>query len=328
MLQRATPSEIAAADMEYRTSWARVALGGMKWGLLLAVAFSLLAGVYLHFAEPVYSARSVLMISARKIRVLDQQSILGDLPIDSAAIESQVQVLRSENLAKRVIDQLDLADDPDFMKPSLLGRLIDGAISFWPWPEMLSTKRTDLSEIPPTDKLIEAFRRRLSVSRVGISYVIEVRFDSTDPQRAADVANAVATLYVEDERSIKAEAARLASDWLLERVQQLKSAAIEEERKSLDYRTSTKALDPIVMQQLEASARIHGALYESFLQRYTEALQQQSSPVISDTRIISTAIAPSSPVKPKPLILIGGAVVAGLGLGFGASAMRRMERRG
>src|SRR6185312_17098394 len=52
---------------------------------LLSLALS---GIYLITARPTYTGEAQLLIDARKVQVFQQQSILGDIPIDTAQVES------------------------------------------------------------------------------------------------------------------------------------------------------------------------------------------------------------------------------------------------
>src|ERR1700754_1390134 len=70
--------------------------------------------LYLFNAKPVYTATASLIIDSRKNQLFQQQSVLGDIPIDSSSVESQVQILKSETIALAVIKDLHLQDDPEF----------------------------------------------------------------------------------------------------------------------------------------------------------------------------------------------------------------------
>ena len=71
------------------------------------------------------------MIDTRKVQIFQQQSILGDIPIDTAQVESQVEVLKSENIASAVIKNLHLTEDPEFVGSGggLLGALFTAVFS-------------------------------------------------------------------------------------------------------------------------------------------------------------------------------------------------------
>ena len=69
---------------------------------------------------------------------------------------------------------------------------------------------------------LDAFADRLAVSRDGRSHVINVSFTSTDPAKAALIANEAAELYIEDQLAAKRSATTKASAWLWERIEALR----------------------------------------------------------------------------------------------------------
>ena len=83
--------------------------------LFVTLLAATLGVIYLMTARPSFTAQAQLMIDTRKVQIFQQQSILGDIPIDTAQVESQVEVLKSENIASAVIKNLHLTEDPEFI---------------------------------------------------------------------------------------------------------------------------------------------------------------------------------------------------------------------
>ena len=81
----------------------------------------------------------------------------------------------------------------------------------------------------------------------------------------------------------------------------------------------------VALFSLEAAAQSYRKIYDSFLQRHTESVQQQSFP-ISDARAISSAT--TSQTAPRPLRVWLVATFAGGMLGVGLGALREMRDRG
>src|ERR1700733_13038518 len=82
--------------------------------LLATLACTVLGTIYLISAPPLFTAHTSIIIDARKVQLFQQQSILGDIPVDSAGVESQLGILKSEQIALSVIKKLHLTDDPEF----------------------------------------------------------------------------------------------------------------------------------------------------------------------------------------------------------------------
>ncbi|HWM46421.1 MAG TPA: AAA family ATPase [Xanthobacteraceae bacterium] len=79
--------------------------------------------------------------------------------------------------------------------------------------------------------------------------------------------------------------------------------------------------DRLALIELESNAKIYRTIYDSFLQRYTEALQQQSFP-ITEARVISAAAAPKQKSKPVTTLVLAVAGTLGLLVSFAVAALR------
>ena len=151
--------------------------------------------VYLITTPPSYTANAKLMIDYRKFNLLpgQQQAVWGDFPLDTAAVDSQIEVLTSDVVAVSVIKNLHLTQNPEFMAPS--GGLIGAIVGFIsnPIAGFISSPTgfsEPTSEFELTRQAVSVLKAGLSVKRVGFSYVIEIAFRSGQPELAAQIANA------------------------------------------------------------------------------------------------------------------------------------------
>ncbi|HEY4259659.1 MAG TPA: AAA family ATPase, partial [Schlesneria sp.] len=71
----------------------------------------------------------------------------------------------------------------------------------------------------------------------------------------------------------------------------------------------------VKLAQLQAEATSDHALYQSYLDRLKQT-QQQASLRVPDVHLASAALPPLAPVSPKKTLIIGGATIASLVLGF------------
>ena len=216
---------------------------------LLVIA---LAVIYLITARSSFTAQAQMMIDAHKLQVFQQQSILGDVPIDTAQVESQIEVLKSENVASAVIKNLHLTENPEFVGSGggLMGTLF--SFVFSPFG---SDQDQASSEFELNRRAIEAFQDRLNVKRIGLSYVIQIGFRSYDPEHAAQIANALADAYIVDQLEAKYQATRRASVWLQDRIKELRDQVSIAERAVVEFKiknniVSTGSADkPLLGQQ-------------------------------------------------------------------------------
>src|SRR5580658_6483170 len=85
------------------------------WLIAGAVVVVMAAAIFYVLLTPAeYVARAELLIEPDKQRAPWQDNGIVDLTIDSAEVESQVEVLESERIANDVIAKLDLINDPEF----------------------------------------------------------------------------------------------------------------------------------------------------------------------------------------------------------------------
>jgi succinoglycan biosynthesis transport protein ExoP len=196
-----------------------------------------LAAVYLFTTPPSFTGQAKLIIDTRKVQLFQQQPILGDIAIDSATVDSQVEILKSENVARAVIKELRLTEDPEFVGAG--GGLIGTTLGFI--ARLLPDEPA--SEFSLTRKAMTAFRDRLTVKRVGLTYVIDIGFRSFDPGHAARVANAIADAYVVDQLESKYQATRRASVWLQDRINELRQQASAAERAVVEFKTKNNIVD-------------------------------------------------------------------------------------
>lgn len=161
-----------------------------------------------------YTTSAVVMLDQRKNNVADVSSVLSALPTDPSSLQNQIQVLSSRDLALKVIDKLKLYADPEF-NPQLDKTALP---SLNPLRYLRSATGAPES---PRDGIVNSFLSRLSVGSLGLSTSIEVSFTARDPARAAEIANAIATTYTEDQVALKVAASRQAAQWLSERMRQL-----------------------------------------------------------------------------------------------------------
>ena len=189
----------------------------------LAIAISLL---YLRTTPPTYTAQAKVLFGNPRAQFVQQQSILGESPLDVAQLESQIEILKSKAIAASVVDQMKLAADPDFNTVNPTQKLLKYLRSPFSADSAKSNEQTSATR----DDLIAAFQSKVVAARVGYSHVIEISYSSQSPQRAAQIANAIANTYIADQLNAKFEANRTATAWLQDRLRDLGQQALTAER--------------------------------------------------------------------------------------------------
>ncbi|TJW32409.1 MAG: ATPase, partial [Mesorhizobium sp.] len=191
----------------------------------------------------IYTARTQILIEPKIPRNLQQQPAEVNLSLDTAQVESQLAVLRSQKIAMMVIDDLGLMDNPTFrdMHGPTIGERFRRAwmsvveaggldtsyaalTNFFqralPWPDRIETNSPQL-ESERRRSAVEIFNDGLDVQRVGVSYAIDISFQSLDPALAARVANATAEAFVREQVQTTTKAAGEGIAWLERRMREV-----------------------------------------------------------------------------------------------------------
>ena len=113
--------------------------------------------------------------------------------LDEQAVESQVQVMTSRDLAVDVVKALDLTNNPDFAK--------DEGLSFV--RRILNAIGPRASPKSEEEKAANTFADNLDVFQLAKSSVIAIKYTSGDSPLAAKIANQLADAYVEWQRNTK-----------------------------------------------------------------------------------------------------------------------------
>jgi succinoglycan biosynthesis transport protein ExoP len=184
---------------------------------------------YIVTAVPQYTASAVLLLDNRRVRAVQDAYDVMTLGFDAAAsaIDSQVEVIRSDNVALSVVDKLQLLKDPELTQPplslsSMLISALFSKIGFAP----SSTKELVEDEAERRRALANLIRANVEVRRIPRTLVLEIQYRSTDPHKAAKIANAFADAYLVDQLDAKYDATRRASVWLQDRMAELKQQVL------------------------------------------------------------------------------------------------------
>ena len=229
------PTPIAADEPSAAETIAR-GLGVVRRQIFVVLAFAILGvalgAFYVLKAPPKYTATVTLLADTRKMELIQQPTVYNEASIQSVgAMETQVELLRSDEVALSVIKKLNLSEDPRFVgSQSALQTLLHGiAPGYFPEsPALSQDERQSLA--------LAQFDKSLTVSRIGVSYAIEIDFESRYPDLAAKIANAVADVYIELQRSTEYDAARRASDWLEERIPGVRAKSEDAQKAVVDYK--------------------------------------------------------------------------------------------
>ena len=171
--------------------------------------------------QSVYVATARIEIDRENSNILpfpgmDSYDYLMDL---ENYIETQSKILTSETLALQTIRSSGLSSRPEFASPNGPS-------------EAITTGSLENQKRPPE---LGAFLGSLSVKRVPNSRLMDVSFESTDPQFAARIVNEHIKNFVEQNIRSRYQETTRASTWLRDELNELKIKVQESEDKRIDY---------------------------------------------------------------------------------------------
>eukprot|EP01037_Dinobryon_pediforme_P019740 gene19740-20211_t len=224
--EAALPPPALALDFELLLASARRQMRVIVFAVLVCLALGL---AYLMTAVPLYTASTRILIDSRRNQ--DQlSSSIAELNYDTGAIDSQVEVLKSDNVALAAAKALKLDSDPEYLQGSGLFetalQTVRGMLSPRNW---FGSKELDEEELREAQqrRVIMTLKNNLDVRRVGRTYVLTIDYTSPNPNKAAAISNAFADAYFSDQLNAKYEETRRASGWLQDRIAELKQSSLE-----------------------------------------------------------------------------------------------------
>lgn len=244
----------------------------LRRNTLVIGAFTLagitLGGVYLVKAQPIYQATTRLVMDPEQGRVISQDVSSGTVIIEAAEIASQVEIVKSEAIALDVIRRLDLVNDPELVNTSSFRAIVIGFLASTADIISGATQEdaaTAVSEEEQLRRVMGRFLSRVTVQRVGQSYVLQIGYSSSDPQKAARTANALAEAYIRNGMNERAEAAKRGATWLESRLAEIgikarEAAIAAEEFRNRHGITAVGNISTLDQQQLsEISSQVLAA---------------------------------------------------------------------
>ncbi len=210
-----------------RTLWARKGLI-----VLAAVVGAVLAALASLMVPPKYVSTAQLFIDPRDLRVLQNEvspNVTGGDPTSiTSYLESQARIIASDSIKTPVVVSLGLDKDPEFggeAPRSGLSQLLGG------WLPGRGA--------PSRDGLVYALAvldKNVSVRRGERTFVIDISVTAREADKAARIANALAETYLENQATVRAEAAQRATNALTARLEELRNRLRSAEDKTERYK--------------------------------------------------------------------------------------------
>jgi polysaccharide biosynthesis transport protein len=246
--------------------------------------------------KPTYRAQVVLEIQKENPDIPTIQELYQLETVSDDYLRTQYDILASDSLARRVIDQLRLDTLSEFNAPPWWS---------WKWKKKAPASQTFVVGPAPVDRdlyqhVLERFRQRLTIDPISRSRLVAVKFDSHNPELAAQVANTLAADYIEQGLDERWAAAQKASDWLSRQLLSVK-AKLEKSEDQLqayarrngliflqtDNGTNQNIANERLQQLQQELTKAQAALYEKeALSRLVQTSDYGSLPGVFENRML------------------------------------------
>jgi len=266
-----------------------------KWVviLVLLVTFSSIA-LFTLISTPLFDGKGVLKTSAREGRLTNFEDIQSSALKSMEFQQTQVRLLKSEQLAIRLIDKLDLHFNPLF-NSEIAAELGEEKASFGDLIRQTLSSVRDFIRFSPDeaesglneegkqrlliDDIVKKLQEDLNVSPVRNSELIEITYESPDAQLAALVVNTAMDEFINMHLDSNIESSQTAAKFLEKQIKaaQIKLEKSEKQLNDFSRKAGLVSLDPklnLIMRQLE---ELNDALAKARAERIgKEALYQQA----------------------------------------------------
>ncbi|WP_420961573.1 polysaccharide biosynthesis tyrosine autokinase [Brucella sp. IR073] len=204
----------------------------------IVAALGLLLGIVsLIFSTSYYTASTSILLDDNLGKLADEPSPMPANAQTDAMILSQIAILKSTELAGKVVDREKLTENQAFMNPprSLVSRIKGMARGIIGLFGGGNGSAADPSN-PAARRGLAAslLQKSLNVERQGRSFVIDLSFTAADPELAGRITRAYADVYLADQLDANFDATQRATVWLQDRLVDLRTssqqAALEVER--------------------------------------------------------------------------------------------------
>ncbi len=232
-----------------RTLWRRrtVIVGSILFlsSLALLIAFQL---------TPKYTASALLTLQTRQEAIVDIQAVMSGLSTDASVIRTELDVISSRRLVGKLVDKLKLTRDPEF-NPALRKKnpftdALNPRTYLSPkWLTALGLAAVDEASLTEAEReslehatVVDNVTGALSVSNPKLSYTIRISFESENGKKAALLSNTLSELYLTDQLEAKFEATQRATEWLSERIGDLRGRVLAAETAVQEFREANEII--------------------------------------------------------------------------------------
>jgi len=222
-----------------------------KWSILaLAVTVTILTSLWAYSLVPIYRATTSLLIESEEARVISIEDVYGLPGGNWEFYETQLHILRSRALAKKVFDSLNLVKHPEYLpnkKPKSFIASLDikkRIMSLVPGNSVEENKPSaPIDENTRKNILVGGLMARLQIKLLRDSQIVSISYNSEYPELSASIPNALAEAYINSFLEAYLEKTQKATGWIINRTSELRKKFEESEQQLQTFIESENLVD-------------------------------------------------------------------------------------
>jgi succinoglycan biosynthesis transport protein ExoP len=231
----ATQEQPQAETLDIIEYWRAIAK--RRWGVLgLTVLVAILATLVVNSIRPTFRGTVTLLIEQGKSKVVSIEEVYNQGFTNREYFQTQVEILKSDELARKTVQKLKLTTHPDFdprqQQAGPIGTFLNQ------FREAAPDNDSDILK-----RVIKKFKSDLQIQLVRNSQLAQISFTATDKDLAAKVPNTLAEIFVESDLDARVAMTQKASEWLRERMGELRAKVDASEKALQDYRDRERIVD-------------------------------------------------------------------------------------
>jgi succinoglycan biosynthesis transport protein ExoP len=272
-----------------------------RWTVITVFAVIVITVAILTFtATPIYEATTRLIIDKENPNVVSIQEVMSVDASGSDYYQTQYKIIESRTVAREVIRRLNLYKSEEFFpKPkddliSNLKRSIQETIAFWK-DSITSLLITGDKSIPktlegfePDSPLVSDFIKRIKVSPIRNSRLVDVRFEGKDSVLAATIVNTLTDVYISQNLETKLRAAQDAVKWLHNRIEEERKKVEKAEQALLRYKEKHSIVT-------DFSSDVENITAQKLAHLNTQVVEAESNRVEAETRYKQAMVLTGTP---------------------------------
>ena len=214
-------------------------VGRRKWVIIVFTVLSLSIGLGLvKVLKPSYSTEAQILIEnlASPFDRTQSPDEPRTEPVDDRVIKSQISVLKSQDVALRVISTLNLQERPEFdsLKQKGMGKIKQILLAFG--------FGEDPRRQTPHQRALDRLTDGLTVYQIPESNVVAVKYSASNPKTAAEVANTLVKIYVTSTTEANSQPTTRARDWIAGQIEDLRKKVASSDARIEAFRSQAGLL--------------------------------------------------------------------------------------